>query len=98
MPGHTCHWPGCKQQVPPARWGCRDHWYRLPKALRDRIWRSYRPGQEVDKRPSQDYLNAARAVQDWIRTVQPEVKPFQPSIHRSTLPKENRRAPEDPTP
>ncbi len=64
--GHTCHWPGCDRQVPPAMWGCRSHWYALPKALRDRIWRTYRIGQEADGRPSREYLEAARAVQDWI--------------------------------
>lgn len=63
---HHCHWPGCQKQVPPARWGCREHWYALPKDLRDRIWRTYRPGQERDQRPSRDYLEVAREVQDWI--------------------------------
>ena len=64
---HTCHWPGCTTPVPPAMWGCKPHWFRLPKRLRDRIWLTYRPGQEVDKRPSQAYLEAAKDVQDWIK-------------------------------
>ena len=64
---HTCHWPGCTRQVPPAKWGCTPHWFALPKALRDRIWRSYRIGQEEDLRPSETYLEAAQAVQQWIR-------------------------------
>ena len=38
---HTCHWPGCKKQVPPAMWGCKKHWFMLPKHLRDRIWAAY---------------------------------------------------------
>jgi hypothetical protein len=63
---HTCHWPGCDRQVKPALWGCRAHWYALPKAFRDRIWQTYRPGQESDGRPSADYLAVAREVQDWI--------------------------------
>ncbi|MGH8572085.1 MAG: hypothetical protein ACREX8_05860, partial [Gammaproteobacteria bacterium] len=50
--GHTCHWPGCGKPVPPAMWGCREHWFRLPKLLRDEIWATYRPGQEIDKEPS----------------------------------------------
>ncbi|MFP4538871.1 MAG: hypothetical protein ACLFPA_11290 [Dichotomicrobium sp.] len=65
--GHTCHWPGCTRQVPPAMWGCKYHWFRLPKHLRDRIWRHYRPGQENDMKPSEEYLAAADAVQQWIR-------------------------------
>jgi hypothetical protein len=48
---HGCHWPGCTQQVPPAMWGCRPHWYTLPAELRARIWRTYRPGQEKDQSP-----------------------------------------------
>jgi hypothetical protein len=42
---HECHWPECKTQVPPAMWGCKAHWFRLPQALRNRIWSTYRPGQ-----------------------------------------------------
>lgn len=64
---HACHWPGCPQQVPPAMWGCRPHWFTIPKVLRTRIWRTYKPGQEITMKPSQDYLAAAAAIQDWIR-------------------------------
>lgn len=67
MTVHTCHWPGCTKRVPPALWGCKPHWYRLPKELRDRIWATYRPGQEVTKDPSNAYLEVADAVQRWIR-------------------------------
>jgi hypothetical protein len=64
---HACHWPNCREQVPPAMWGCRAHWYAIPKALRDRIWRTYKPGQEVRMTPSKEYVAAAAAVQEWIR-------------------------------
>lgn len=63
---HLCHWPGCTEQVPPAMWGCKPHWYQLPVGLRRKIWRSYRPGQEQDLHPSTAYLEAAREVQAWI--------------------------------
>lgn len=66
MPRHTCHWPGCNKAVPPKLWGCKPHWFRLPKPLRDRIWATYRPGQEIDKRPSADYVQAADDVRAWI--------------------------------
>lgn len=72
---HTCHWPGCTRQVPPAMWGCKPHWFALPKALRDRVWRAYRPGQEKDMRPSADYLQVAREVQDWIAANAPPAQP-----------------------
>lgn len=64
---HHCHWPGCTTQVPPAMWGCRAHWFRLPKVLRDRIWATYAPGQEANMSPSAEYLQVADDVQRWIR-------------------------------
>jgi hypothetical protein len=64
---HHCHWPGCPAQVPPALWGCRRHWFLLPKALRDRVWAAYRPGQEEDMAPGPEYLEVAAEVQRWIR-------------------------------
>jgi hypothetical protein len=63
---HECHWPGCDQQVPPAMWGCKKHWFALPKVLRDKIWATYRPGQEVTMAPSDAYVEAAIEVQRWI--------------------------------
>lgn len=63
---HTCHWPGCEAQVPPAYWGCRAHWRELPWELRRKLWRAYRPGQEIDKLPSGEYLDVALKVQQWI--------------------------------
>lgn len=70
---HHCHWPGCKKNVPPAKWGCREHWFRLPQYLRARIWAAYTPGQEKwledsanNPRPSEAYINAAEDVQKWI--------------------------------
>lgn len=63
---HTCHWPRCPVEVPPAMWGCKKHWFRLPLRLRNRIWQTYVPGQETTKDPSQAYLDAAQAVQSWI--------------------------------
>lgn len=64
---HHCHWPGCTQQVPPAMWGCKVHWFKLPKKLRDKIWNTYVPGQEIDMTPSNEYLNVADEVQQWIK-------------------------------
>jgi hypothetical protein len=65
--GHHCHWPGCDRQVPPAMWGCKEHWFRLPKNLRDKVWATYRPGQEDTMTPSASYLHVAKQVQEWIR-------------------------------
>lgn len=64
--GHHCHWPGCPKLCTPAQWGCYPHWMRLPKYLRDKIWRAYRIGQEDTKTPSREYVAVAREVQLWI--------------------------------
>lgn len=64
---HTCHWPGCPREVEPRLWGCSTHWFTLPRGLRARVWRTYRPGQEVDKDPSAAYLAVADEVQRWCR-------------------------------
>lgn len=72
---HTCHWPGCTEQVPPAMWGCKAHWFTLPRAIRDLIWATYRMGQEEDGDPSPAYLAAADRADAWI--VQYEQRPVQ---------------------
>lgn len=64
---HTCHWPGCTVQVPPAMWGCRQHWYRLPTYLRSKIWRAFQPGQEITMTPSREYIEVTREVYEWIK-------------------------------
>lgn len=63
---HTCHWPGCERQVPPAMWGCKSHWFKLPAWLRAKVWRTYEPGQEATMTPSDEYLTVANEVQQWI--------------------------------
>src|SRR5262249_9125155 len=70
---HHCHWPGCPEQVPPAIWGCRKHWYRLPQGLRNKIWAAYRIGQEEDGKPSLRYVEVAKEVQVWIRANDPDL-------------------------
>jgi hypothetical protein len=62
---HRCHWPTCNEEVPPKLWGCKKHWFKLPKRLRNRIWATYKPGQEITKTPSNTYMKVALEVQDW---------------------------------
>lgn len=62
---HTCHYPACDADVPAKLWGCKKHWFRLPKTLRNRIWATYKTGQEITKTPSRAYLKVALEVQDW---------------------------------
>ena len=64
---HACHWPGCQKNVQPAQWGCTPHWFKLPLALRQKVWTTFKPGQEVSKTPSREYVLVARQVQEWIK-------------------------------
>lgn len=57
---HTCHATGCTTPVAPRMFMCKPHWFSLPKRLRDRIWATYRPGQEDDKNPTAEYCRVAR--------------------------------------
>ena len=59
---HHCHATDCTKPVPPQMWGCRQHWFMVPKPIRDEIWRTYRVGQCDDYKPSAAYLTAARAA------------------------------------
>lgn len=65
---HVCHWPGCGKQVPPAAWGCRFHWFKIPMYLRRKLWDAFEPGQEITMSPSKRYIAAAREIQEWIKT------------------------------
>jgi hypothetical protein len=45
---------------------CRTHWYRLPAALRERIWATYRRGQTLAT-ASPEYLDALDDALDYAR-------------------------------
>ena len=70
LPKHLCHWTNCPIKVPPQRWGCSKHWFSLPSSLRNRVWVLYRPGQEVDKKPSPEYVTLMQEIQNFIKGVQ----------------------------
>lgn len=60
---HTCHAEGFQRHIKPSLFMCREHWRMVPPSEQSAIWRAFRPGQEIDKRPSEAYLRAAeRAV------------------------------------
>ena len=61
-----CSWPGCDKLVDRRMWGCTSHWFKLPTAIRKRIWETFRPGQELDGNPSVEYLDAFRNAHTWI--------------------------------
>lgn len=56
---HTCHARGCETAVPPKMLMCLKHWRMVPQELQKAVWAHYRAGQEKDKKPSAEYLDAA---------------------------------------
>lgn len=57
---HLCHAKNCAIPVPPKMLMCLRHWYMVPRAIRVQVWKHYRPGQEVDKQPSREYLTVMK--------------------------------------
>ena len=39
-----CPGPGCAELVSASRLMCRDHWYQVPRPLRDEVWRTWASG------------------------------------------------------
>lgn len=66
MSEHLCHRRGCTTPVPPRMFMCKPDWFSLPKRFRDAIWDAYRPGQEITKDPSAEYLEAAAAAVNYL--------------------------------
>lgn len=59
---HHCHAVGCGRLIPPRLMFCLQHWRMVHRKLQITIWNEYRPGQEVDKRPSLAYLCCQQAA------------------------------------
>jgi hypothetical protein len=57
---HTCHAIGCSIRVPPRMLMCARHWRMVPRKTQITVWNEYRPGQEMDKKPSLGYLAIQR--------------------------------------
>ena len=45
---------------------CSPDWYALPKPMRDAVWAAYRPGQEIRKDPSPEYMEASQAAIEYL--------------------------------
>jgi hypothetical protein len=59
---HHCHAEGCALEVPPELLMCAPHWRLVPRELKEAVRAAYRPGQCDDKRPSREWLEAAKAA------------------------------------
>ena len=63
---HTCHARGCTRPVKPELLMCAQHWFMVPTSLRWPVIRNYRRGQCDDKKPSREWVAAARAAIDAV--------------------------------
>lgn len=59
---HRCHARGCSSPCPPKFLMCPRHWKMVPLGLQRAVWSAYRPGQEIDRRPSESWHRAADAA------------------------------------
>ena len=66
QPIHTCHAKGCTVEVPPKLLMCLRHWRMVPKEIQSAVWRHYRPGQEIDKKPTAEYLTVMKLAIDAV--------------------------------
>ena len=66
MTAHTCHACGCDRAVPPRMFMCKRHWFMLPESTRDAVWATYRPGQEITKDPSEEYMDVTTRAIAWL--------------------------------
>lgn len=65
---HECPYPGCEIRVDYNMLGCKDHWFVLPRRLRNRIWKAWTAAQ-ADGINMGDYLEVrAEAVKFWEDT------------------------------
>jgi hypothetical protein len=62
LPAGRCPVPGCEEKVDRTRLMCRRDWYRVPKRLRDRVWKTWRSGREAGSRQHQEAVLKAIAA------------------------------------
>lgn len=63
---HTCHATACSKRVPPSMFMCRQHWFQLPKHMRDAVWMEYVPGQENRMDPTEAYMEVTREAIEYL--------------------------------
>ena len=68
MQEHHCHAIDCETPVPPRLLMCGPHWRMVPKRWKDAVWTAFRPGQEIDKMATREYLAAARGAINAVAT------------------------------
>lgn len=67
---HKCHVYGCKINCNPKKLMCKEHWSMVPARLKMEILKHYRAGQCEDKRPSKEWLTAARQAINHVQKIE----------------------------
>ncbi len=62
LPASRCPVAGCADRIDPSRLMCRRHWYQVPKAIRDRVWATWRSGAGALTAEHRDAVLAAIAA------------------------------------
>lgn len=62
MTAHFCHAISCTVRCEPEFLMCGRHWGLVPAKLQRAVWATYRRGQCADKRPSEEWHEAADAA------------------------------------
>ena len=75
---HECHAIECHTPVPPSRLMCLKHWRMVPRAIQKRVWAEYRPGQEVDKQPTTEYLRIMQMAINAVAIREGKIKEGEP--------------------
>ena len=70
---HQCHALFCKEEIPPRLLMCFKHWCMVPEGIQKRVLAYYREGQCHDKRPSREYLKAAREAISYVAKLEKQV-------------------------
>lgn len=84
---HTCHAKGCKTEVEPSKFMCLPHWRLCPAPMREAIKALYRPGQEIDKQPSSEYLAIAGAAINAVAHKESrQARPLDPASSTAPVP------------
>lgn len=58
---------------------CMRHWRMVPRIIQQQVWANYRPGQEVDKHPSEAYLVVQRVAVEAVARKEGMPIPWHPA-------------------
>lgn len=59
---HLCHARDCEKECKPEKLMCGKHWAMVPAHIQRAVYKHYRHGQYDDRRPNQEWMDAADAA------------------------------------